>query len=206
MIGRLSFTAETPRRRGNAEFSKCVLCVSSASLRLCGELALSLFLILPAHGTNCESSQCHVGIEPMHVSAAVKLACTDCHGGRADTTDKLAAHVQPRNRLQESPEYVRFVNPGDLRVANESCGAKNCHGDIVTRVRTSLMTHGGFLWGAALYNNDAFPLKRTTFGESYSRDGKPQKLTAAPPPTADQTKYRGCRVRKSLEEEELRTR
>jgi hypothetical protein len=26
---------------------------------------------------------CHEGIEPMHASAAVRLGCTDCHGGDA---------------------------------------------------------------------------------------------------------------------------
>ena len=31
-----------------------------------------------------------------------------------------------------------------------------------------MMTHGGMLWGAALYNNGSFPLKNTRFGESYS--------------------------------------
>ena len=143
-------------------------------------------LLLPAFA-QCDSAKCHVGIEPMHASPAVHLACTDCHGGRADTTDKLAAHVAPRNRAlwrtaanpsahyaalnQESPEFVRFVNPGDLRVADQTCGNRNCHGAIVAKVRTSLMSHGAFLWGAALYNNGAFPLKRPVFGESYARDG-----------------------------------
>ena len=45
----------------------------------------------------CESAKCHVGIEPMHASPAVHLACVDCHGGRTDTTEKTAAHVAPRN-------------------------------------------------------------------------------------------------------------
>src|SRR5262249_48213225 len=164
--------------------------------------ALLLFLLAAhahAQAPGCESAKCHVGIEPMHTSTAVALSCTDCHGGRADTTDKLAAHVQPHNRAlwksaanpvrsyaalnQETPEFVRSLTPGDQRVANETCGARGCHGAIVSRVRTSLMTHGAFLWGAALYNNGAFPRKRPVFGESYSRDGAPQKLTAAPPPT-----------------------
>src|SRR4051794_24190251 len=89
----------------------------------------------------CDSAKCHVGIEAMHQSPAVKLACIDCHGGNAATTDKETAHVQPRNRElwkrpvrtytalnRESPEFVRFMNPGDLRTADQSCGAKGCHG------------------------------------------------------------------------------
>src|SRR6185436_1294608 len=92
---------------------------------------------------------------------------------------------------RESPEFVRFVNPGDLRVAAETCGSKGCHGGIVDKVRSSMMSHGAFLWGAALYNNGAFPLKRPVFGESYSRDGVAQKLTAVPPPSAAEIKLKG---------------
>ncbi len=79
---------------------------------------------------------------------------------------------------QESPEFVRFRNPGDLRIADQSCGSASCHGAIVDKVRTSMMSHGAFLWGAALYNNGAFPLKRPVFGESYNAQGVAQKLTA----------------------------
>ena len=37
----------------------------------------------------------------------------------------------------------------------------------VLKVKTSMMTHGAMLWGAALYNNGSFPLKNARFGESY---------------------------------------
>jgi len=37
------------------------------------------------------------------------------------------------------PAYLRFVNPGDLRVAAEACGP--CHVEIVERVRNSTMAH-----------------------------------------------------------------
>jgi hypothetical protein len=169
----------------------------------------ALLVLLAAAGgawAQCDSAKCHAGIEPMHVSPVVRLTCTDCHGGHSDTTDKLAAHVLPKNRAiwntaanpprtyaalnRESAEYVRFINPGDLRVADQNCGNRGCHGPIVAKVRTSLMTHGAFLWGAALYNNGGFPLKRPVFGESYSRDGVPQKLTASPPPSADEYKFK----------------
>ena len=158
-----------------------------------------------AKSAGCLSAKCHVGIEPMHVSPAVHLGCTDCHGGNAATEDKLQAHVAARhpqywqssaNPLrsytllnQESPEFVRFRNPGDLRIADQSCGSVSCHASIVDKVRTSMMSHGAFLWGAALYNNGAFPLKRSVFGESYGRDGISQKLKTTPPPTADQMKF-----------------
>ncbi len=155
----------------------------------------------------CLSSGCHTGIEPMHVSPAVRLGCTDCHGGRADTTDKKTAHVAPRNsRLwppigkpvrshallnQESPEFVRFLNPGDLRAADQTCGTSGCHTAIVFKVRQSLMTHGAFLWSAALYNNGAYPLKDAAFGEGYDSRGVSRKLFTMPPPTPDQTRLQG---------------
>ena len=83
------------------------------------------------------------------------------------------------------------MNPGDLRVAEETCGRSGCHTAEVQRVRTSMMTHGAMLWGAALYNNGAFPLKNPHFGESYSRDGTPQRLQTYPPPTAEETRKKG---------------
>ena len=71
----------------------------------------------------------------------------------------------------ESPEFIRFVNPGDLRVAHISCGTAGCHPARCCNNRKSMMTHGCMLWGAALYNNGAFPLKQARFGESYSMNG-----------------------------------
>jgi hypothetical protein len=149
-----------------------------------------------AKTAGCESAKCHTGIEPMHVSPAVRLGCTDCHGGNANTEDKNQAHVAPRNRNNwpttanpertytllnsESVEFIRFMNPGDLRAAGQTCGSSGCHSDIVTKVRTSLMTHGAFLWGAALYNNGAWPYKNAAFGESYDEQGRPQKLFTVP--------------------------
>ena len=106
---------------------------------------------------------------------------------------KRQAHPQPResenaaqlrqSRREPTPtgckedwDYIRFVNPGDLRVAEKTCGTSGCHTAEVRKVQTSMMTHGAMLWGAALYNNGAVPLKTPHFGESYGPDG-----TAATP-------------------------
>src|SRR5687767_1299016 len=121
-------------------------------------LAVAPLGLAAGKSEGCESAKCHVGIEPMHNSPAVRLGCTDCHGGNAGATDKLAAHVAPRDPAlwrstanparsytalnRERPEFVRFVNPGDLRVADQSCGSSTCHRAIVDKVRTSLMSHG----------------------------------------------------------------
>ena len=61
--------------------------------------------------------------------------------------------------LKESKEYIQFVNPGDLRVAVETCGSGATRKEV-RAVRTSMMTHGAMLWQAALYNNGGFPLQR----------------------------------------------
>ena len=49
---------------------------------------------------------------------------------------------------------------------DQTCGA--CHAEEVRNVSKSMMTHGGMLWGAALYNNGSYPIKDTQFGEIYT--------------------------------------
>ena len=39
-----------------------------------------------------------------------------------------------------------------------------------------MMNHGAMLWGAALYNNGAFPLKNYRFGQAYGPNGEPLRL------------------------------
>ena len=75
---------------------------------------------------------------------------------------------------RESPEFVRFVNPGDLRVAREACGA--CHEETIGFVERSLMSTTAMLWGGASYNNGILPFKRYILGEGYTRDGKPAAI------------------------------
>jgi hypothetical protein len=88
--------------------------------------------------------------------------------------------------LEESLDYVRFVNPGDLRAAPGACGP--CHREEVRNVSKSMMTHSGMLYGAALYNNGVLPGKDPIVGESYDPDGKPRVLKTVPPPTAAELK------------------
>ena len=149
---------------------------------------------------------CHGQIEPMHKYGttetleklkdgkdAVGLSCTACHGGNPVSKLKDQAHVRPMfprewrrsganpersNTLlaRESWEFVRFVNPGDLRVVGRTCAGSACHDVESKNVSRSMMTHGAMLWGAALYNNGNFHLKDPRFGESYSESGTPQTL------------------------------
>ncbi len=149
--------------------------------------------------------KCHENAVDPHEKGTVNLGCTDCHGGDAHATDKKHAHISPRfpeawrtsgNPVRsytllnhESPDFVKFVNPGDLRIAHLTCG--KCHEDEVNQNRSSMMTHGCMLWGAALYNNGGTPHKQPRYGESYSMNGVPQKLVTWPPPTKDEMEKKG---------------
>jgi hypothetical protein len=153
---------------------------------------------------------CHTKTDApsMHKSKAVNLGCASCHGGNPDIRAegvfsgteiynqlKDSAHILPKNKelwktsanpertytdlLKESYEFVKFVNPGDLRVAEETCGG--CHADTVRAVKKSLMTTSAMLWGGASYNNNILPFKVYKLGESYDKDGNPQKLLETEP-------------------------
>src|SRR5579864_3256835 len=163
---------------------------------------------------------CHTSTDnpTMHPSTTVRLGCTDCHGGHSEvqikegtqpqSADYLQAKKQAHplsreaqsssnpiraytNSLRENWDFVRFVNPGDLRVVEKTCGVSGCHAAEVRKVQSSMMTHGAMLWSAALYNNGAFPLKTPRFGESYGPDGQPQRLITSPPPTSEEMKKKG---------------
>jgi hypothetical protein len=170
---------------------------------------------------------CHVKTDAptMHVTPAVKLGCTDCHGGNAsvrgnsqlphDHPDYVAArdaaHVLPTypeswhwpssanpKRTytllnKEEPEFIRFVNPSDLRVAREACGA--CHMPVVEAAERSLMATGAMLWGGAAYNNGIVPFKNYIFGEAYTRSGEPAKIESPgeePGTVTDKQQARGA--------------
>jgi len=146
----------------------------------------------------CVSCHTDSDRKTMHASPAVVLGCTDCHGGNAGVTapagdhEGLAyrnaidqAHVLPRYPalwessanpvrsytwlLKESPEFVRFINPGDLRIAREACGA--CHLPLIQANEKSLMANAAMFWGAAAYNNGILPFKHSILGETYNREG-----------------------------------
>ena len=145
--------------------------------------------------------ECHGGLADV-----MKPAGTD-KGSPAYEQMKIKAHnVHPKEEifrkatsanpeipfaawLKETKDYVKFVNPGDLRVADETCG--KCHMRQVRSVRTSMMTTGTMLWEAALYNNGGFPYKNAHFGESYNADGQAQSLSVYPPPDPELTRTKG---------------
>ena len=157
---------------------------------------------------------CHTETDrlSMHDNPAVKLGCTDCHGGDASQIPERGlprlefeykrlrdlAHVLPRypeewgyprsakpqrsytllNR--ESPEFIRFMNPADYRVADKACGA--CHGAIISAATRSLMSTAAMFFGGASYNNGVLPYKRYILGESYTPTGDAAAIKGPLPP------------------------
>jgi hypothetical protein len=194
----------SPRPRPSPESSSATITTNQ------GNDGTSLPILFTQTFTDADSKSrgcitCHKNIEPMHASPAVKLGCTDCHGGNASATTKEAGHIQPRHpeiwmrdghyssanpersytKLEtESAEFVKFINPGDLRVAQETCGG--CHQKQVNAVPRSTMTTSAVFWAAASYANGILSTKQAILGESFSRDGKAQSLKPATPPTPDQ--------------------
>jgi hypothetical protein len=150
---------------------------------------------------------CHKGTESMHHDGDedLQIGCADCHGGDGAATTKELGHVKPRfpenwkktgnpeqlaaEWVKESDEFIRFINPGDFRAADISCG--KCHEREVAWSKKGMMTHGGMLWAAALYNNGGYPFKDARFGESYGKDGQIQMVFTNPPPTPEETRLKG---------------
>ncbi|HET7339826.1 MAG TPA: hypothetical protein VFL90_00065 [Methylomirabilota bacterium] len=169
----------------------------------------------------CMTCHTKTDSQSMHTATTVKLGCIDCHGGNNDVRKpegaeqgaaaydaaKDQAHVLPANKrlwkssanpplsytalLREREEFIQFVNPGDLRVARRTCGPGGCHPNEAAQVEKSMMKTGPMLWGAALYNNGQYPVKRPRFGENYGPQGEPVRMVTTPPPTAEETAKKG---------------
>ena len=148
---------------------------------------------------------CHRGEhEPHGKPETVRLGCVDCHGGNPAAADKRLAHVFPRypdawggssaNPVRsytllnhESPGFIRFVNPGDLRVAHLSCGTRRLlprepgapeFSPEEHRCRTVPCS------GARPCTTmERSPTSGPASGESYSMHGAPLRLQTVPPPT-----------------------
>ncbi|MFU8763004.1 MAG: hypothetical protein ACNA7T_00670 [Haliea sp.] len=172
---------------------------------------------MEAKSAGCVTCHTQTDEKTMHANPAVKLGCTDCHGGdataRRTSGDSSAdpaylavmerAHVLPRypkswnypssanpertytllNR--ESPEFTRFINPSDYRIAREACGA--CHLPVIEAAERSLMATSAMLWGGAAYNNGILPYKRYIMGEAYTREGEPAMIPGPIEPTPEMT-------------------
>lgn len=134
-----------------------------------------------------------IGCTDCHGGDASVFAPSGTHPGDARyTAAQEKAHVLPRYPEtwgypssanpkrsytlfnKEAPEYIRFVNPSDYRVAREACGA--CHLPIIQASERHIMATGAMLWGGAAYNNGILPYKNYILGEAYTRDGQPASV------------------------------
>jgi hypothetical protein len=159
----------------------------------------------------------HLGCVDCHGgSPEVLLPQGAQQGTRAYQEAERKAHVEPRypdawagpdgkyssaNPKQsytilnvEDPRFIRFMNPGDLRVARQVCGL--CHPNEVAEVERSTMTTTSVFWSAAAYNNGivvpAIGAQKTPFlGESYGIDGVTRGISAEKPPTPDEIAKHG---------------
>jgi len=127
-------------------------------------------------GGKCIS--CHLFIEDAHPERL--LYCTDCHGGDDTTRDMAVAHVEAAQVLPANPiilpvdypdaDYLRFLNPSNLRVVRQTCGKESdgfggsCHADMADRIFKSMMaTTAGHLAGGA-YQNGLLPDRTAIWG------------------------------------------
>ena len=120
---------------------------------------------------------CHMGIEQAHPTTEDigPSECTICHGGDPAALDQEGAHIPIPDDWAEirgnglpaapegfigdfapdqldaiDPDYLRFINPGDLRTAEIACG--ECHPEQVATVKTSIMsTNAGHYWPTRSY-------------------------------------------------------
>lgn len=108
--------------------------------------------------------------------------------GFTDTDTPFADKRQAKKDQLDSEwnrdlNYLRFINPGDLRVADASCGSRNknaneamvCHAEVVYDVRRSIMaSHSGVPAGAT-YGNAQLPLA-ADFGAAFAATPAGQRM------------------------------
>ncbi len=83
----------------------------------------------------------------------------NCNGGDANRLGTVDDAID--SEYSRDLDYLRFINPGDLRVSHASCGGGNpregeymgCHSEEVTRVRRSLMAANSAVVTAAFLGN-----------------------------------------------------
>lgn len=142
----------------------------------------------------------------MHISGAIALGCTDCHGGDATAFRDPAAepgsvgyvetmkvaHVLPKYpktwhwptsaNPKRSYTLLNKESPEYLRFVNPSDyrivreACGACHMKQIQAAERSLMATSAMLWGGAAYNNGILPFKRYVLGEAYTREGEPAVL------------------------------
>ncbi len=167
----------------------------------------------------CMSCHSQTDRMTMHQNPAVKLGCTDCHGGNASVflrdgvTRQDEVYRQAMDEAHILPRYPGAWNtPGSanpersytllnresrefIRFMNPSDyrvareACGACHMEIIHAAERSLMATSAMFWGGAAYNNGILNQKNYFLGEAYTADGEPARLTAPIEPTEEMKQY-----------------
>ena len=161
---------------------------------------------MDAKSEGCYSCHLQTDAPTMHMTPAVRLGCTDCHGGNAsirgnselpqDHPDYVAArdaaHVLPK--YPDSWHFPSSANPERsyallnqeapefIKFVNPSDyrvvreACGACHIQAIEAAERSIMATGAMLWGGATYNNGILPYKNYILGEAYTRTGEPATI------------------------------
>jgi hypothetical protein len=139
---------------------------ASSSLAQAPDTQAGLELSPLQRDTGCLS--CHGLIEDMHPWLA--LSCTECHGGDGQTPTKSRAHVEPRigwpkdervMRRGFDPPAVRFANPSDLRIVEQTCA--DCHARLSGHLLKSLHGTTASHLNDGLYENGVNPTRESIY-------------------------------------------
>ncbi|HEY2634890.1 MAG TPA: hypothetical protein VGI51_09200, partial [Steroidobacteraceae bacterium] len=137
----------------------------------------------------CQSCHTATDSNSMHDTPAVRLGCSDCHGGNSTVTlsgdlrpgsaayraVEARAHVQPRHprewnsvggaNPQRSYTLLNHESPAFIRFFNPADyrvvreSCGACHMQIIDKALRSLMATNAMFWGGASYNNGVLPFK-----------------------------------------------
>jgi hypothetical protein len=165
---------------------------------------------MEAKSAGCVTCHTQTDEKTMHANPAVKLGCTDCHGGDATARrtsgdssadpDYLAvmerAHVLPRYPESwnypssanpertytllnnESPEFTRFINPGDLpHCPMRPAAPATCRS---SRPRAQPDGHLGHALGRRGLQQRHSALQALHHGRGLHREGEPAMIPLAP--------------------------
>ncbi len=116
--------------------------------------------------------ECHGDLElATENMAGLDLGCTFCHGGDPDAVTKELAHVHPNGNvaygaaippIDDDLEYQRFVNPSNLRAAQDICGM--CHSNTVRDLLKSMMATTAGHYSGGFYQNNVVDTKVAIYG------------------------------------------
>jgi hypothetical protein len=114
---------------------------------------------------------CHGEIENATEAMGFDLDCTFCHGGDPNAELMNDAHVLPTlpvimdntvAPLDYDLPYQQFINPSNLRVVDNTCGA--CHPDKAETVLKSMMATAAGHYAGGLYQNGVQDSKTPIYG------------------------------------------